>query len=73
MAPQVLRGSKQEIAEKIMQMPGEVHEVIVIVEDSSANNPGPCEDIFTEMEPNMVNVPDADFSREAIYTRMEGE
>jgi hypothetical protein len=31
------------------------------------------EDIFAEMRPYMVNVPNVDNTREAIYTRMEGE
>ena len=31
------------------------------------------EDIFAEMRPFMVDVPEVDDSREAIYSRMEGE
>ena len=81
MSAQVIRGSKQEIAEKIMQIPGEVQEVIVYVEEPVATTAGPGEsmpiasgeDIFAEMEPYMSDVADADCSREAIYTRMEGE
>ena len=34
MSAQVLHGSKQEIAEKIVQMPGEIREVIVIVDEA---------------------------------------
>jgi hypothetical protein len=33
----------------------------------------PGEDIFAEMEPFTVRVGGVDDSREAIYTRMEGE
>ena len=33
MIPRVLRGSKQEIAEKVAQIPGEVREAIVFVEE----------------------------------------
>jgi hypothetical protein len=81
MSAQVLRGSKQEIAEKIMQIPGEVQEVIVYVEEPIEPTAGPgegtpivaIEDIFAEMEPYMSNAADVDCSREAIYTRMEGE
>jgi hypothetical protein len=73
MTAQVLRGSKQEIADKIVQMFGEIREVIVIVEEPIATPPAPGEDIFAEMAPYMVDVGDADFSRESIYTRMEGE
>jgi hypothetical protein len=73
MTAQVLQGTKREIAEKIIQMPGEVREVIVIVEEPVPTPLAPDEDIFAEMEPYMVHVGNADFSREAIYTPMEGE
>ncbi len=73
MTAQVLQGSKQEIAEKIIQMPGEIREVIVVVEEPIPIPPAPGEDIFAEMEPYMSNATDVDCSREAIYTRMEGE
>ena len=33
----------------------------------------PVEDMWAEMDPYMVRVGGADYSREAIYTRMEGE
>ncbi|MBW3596670.1 MAG: hypothetical protein KY475_05280 [Planctomycetes bacterium] len=35
--------------------------------------PSQAEDIFAEMRPFMVDVADVDDSREAIYTRLEGE
>jgi hypothetical protein len=55
MSAQVIRGSKQEIAERIMQMPDEVREVFVI-----SNEPiRPGEDIFAEMKPYEVNVGNA--------------
>ena len=73
MSAQVLQGSKQEIAEKILQISGDVREVIVIVEEPVPIPPAPDEDIFAEMEPYMSNAADADCSREAVYTRMEGE
>ncbi len=73
MIAKVLQGSKQEIAEKIVQIPGDIREVIVVVEEPIPVPPAPGEDIFAEMEPFMVHVGDADCSREAIYTRMEGE
>jgi hypothetical protein len=67
MKAHVITGSKAEIAEKIARFDGDVHEVIVFVD-------GPIEeDIFAEMEPYTVQVGNADDSREAIYTRMEGE
>ena len=73
MTAHVLQGSKQEIADRIIQMSGDIREVVVIVEEPAPIPPAPGEDIFAEMEPYMVDVTDADFSREAIYTRMEGE
>ena len=73
MSAQVLQGSKQEIAEKIIQMPGEIREVIVIVEEPVPIPPAPGEDIFAEMAPYEAHAGGADCSRESIYTRMEGE
>ena len=75
MKTHVLKGSKQEIAESLVRISGEVREAIVFEED-------PCgvraakdqiEDIFAEMVPFMVDAQDVDDSREGVYTRMEGE
>ena len=73
MRAHVLRGTKQQIAENLARMPGEIREAIVFVEE-----PGPAEtrmsdreDIFAEMHPYMVDVEDLDDSREAVYTRGE--
>ncbi|MBM4028342.1 MAG: hypothetical protein FJ280_23555 [Planctomycetes bacterium] len=74
MKAQVLKGTKQEIAEAIVRIDGEIREAIVLVEDAprpSEYQPG--EDIFAEMEPFTVRAGDVDDSREAIYTRQEGE
>jgi hypothetical protein len=68
----ILRGSKQEIAEWVARIPGEVREAIVFVEEPTDANT-PTEDIFTEMEPFVVQAGGADCSREALYTRLEGE
>jgi hypothetical protein len=73
----VLTGSKQEIAEKLARLSGEVREAIVF-EEEPETVPGPttpdAEDIFAEMRLYLVDVEeDLDDSREAIYTRMEGE
>ncbi len=76
MTVRVLTGSKQEIAQKVAGLEGEVREAIVFIEEPA---PAPTakdqnvEDIFAEMEPYMVNVKDVDYSRETIYTRMPGE
>ena len=76
MSAVVLKGSKQEIADRIVQFPGEVREVIVLVEETppvAFEPPNPGEDIFAEMAPYMAHAGNADCSREAIYSRMEGE
>ena len=75
MQAHVLRGTKQQIAENLSRMPGEVREAIVFVEEpapAEARMPD-REDIFTEMRPHMVDVEDLDDTREAVYTRGEGE
>jgi len=75
MQAHVLRGTKQQIAEDLAQMPGEVREAIVFVEETApatAQMPD-GEDIFAEMRPYMVEVEDLDDSREAVYTRAESE
>ncbi len=75
MKTHVLRGSKQEIAESLTRISGEVREAIVFVEEPAV--PGAeahdTEDIFAEMLPFMVDVANLDDSRESIYSRMEGE
>lgn len=75
MQAHVLRGTKQQIAENLARMPGEIREAIVFVEE-----PAPAEaripdgeDIFAEMRPYMVEVDDLDDTREAVYTRGDGE
>jgi len=74
MKAQVVKGSKQEIAETVVRIDGEVREAIVFVEEPSDQTPAPSgEDIFAEMETFMMKVGSADYSREAIYTGMDGE
>lgn len=72
MSARVLTGSKQEIAEKVAQIDGEIREAIVFVEESPGPS-GSAADIFAEMEPFTVRPAGVDDSREAIYRRMEGE
>jgi hypothetical protein len=73
----VLTGSKQEIAEGLARISGEVREAIVFVDEPAPAVPEvgtlDAKDIFAEMGPIMVDVQDLDDSREAIYSRMEGE
>ncbi len=80
MKAHVLRGSKQEIAQSLVRIRGirgEVREAIVFIGEPAPAAPDPgtpdAEDIFAEMRPFMVDAQDVDDSREAVYTRMEGE
>jgi hypothetical protein len=75
MKKHILRGSKQEIAENLVRISGEVREAIVFEEEPGATvaEPRETEDIFAAMEPFMVDVEQMDDSREAVYTRMNGE
>ena len=76
MKAHLLRGSKQEIAANLARIAGEVREAIVF-EEEPAPTPGArthdAENIFAEMLPLMVDAPDVDDSREAVYTRTAGE
>ena len=71
MQAHVLRGTKRQIAESLAQIPGEVREAIVFVEEpaTAAAQMPESEDLFAEMRPYMVDVEDLDDGREAIYTR----
>lgn len=74
MKVQVLRGSKQQIAEAVAEMPGEVREAVVFVEGpSDPALAAPEQDIFAEMEPFMAKAGNAEYSRDALYSRQEGE
>lgn len=76
MTARILTGTKQEIADAIARMTGEVREVVVYVDDqpAGAEPVSPDVDIFAEMEPYMVQAEGSvDYSRESIYTRQEGE
>jgi hypothetical protein len=77
MKAHALRGSKHEIAASLVRFSGEVREAIAFEEEPVpaplAAAPYATEDIFAEMRPFMVEVQDVDDSREAVYTRMDGE
>ncbi len=74
MRAQILTGSKQQIAASVSRISGEVREAVVFVEESSDSIQDLSgEDIFLEMEPFTVKAGGADYSRETLYTRMEGE
>jgi hypothetical protein len=72
----VLKGTKQDIARQVANLEGDVREAIVFVEQLPAavqGVPTTDDDLFKEMEPYMVNVGNADYSREAVYGRTPGE
>lgn len=75
MQAHVLRGTKQQIAENLAQMPGVIREAVVFVEEPLAEARKAEEDIFAEMRPYMVDVDiiGLDDTREAVYTRGEAE
>jgi hypothetical protein len=83
MTVRVLTGSKQQIAQQVSQLPGDVREAIVFVDEatSTAGIVPPAgvaptvEELFAEMQPYMADVGQAvvDDSRQAIYERQEGE
>lgn len=79
MTARVLTGSKQEIAQQVANLEGDVRKAIVFLEESPQTAtaapfaPEAVEDLFKEMEQYMVNVGGVDYSREGIYTRKTGE
>jgi alkanesulfonate monooxygenase SsuD/methylene tetrahydromethanopterin reductase-like flavin-dependent oxidoreductase (luciferase family) len=75
MQAHLLKGTKQQIAENLARMPGEVREAIVFVEEpaSAAAQMPDREDLFAEMRLYMVDVEDLDDARDAVYRRAEGE
>lgn len=74
MQAQIVKGSKQEIAETVARMGGEVREAIVFVEEPAGSEAQPLgTDIFAEMEPFTVRAGGADYSRDALYSPVNGE
>lgn len=69
MSAQVLRGTKQEIADRLARIAGEVREAIVFLDEpipATARTPD-AEDIFAEMRPYMVNAEHVDDARGHRY------
>ena len=64
MTARVITGSKQEIAQKVASLEGEVREAIVFIEEpagaspSAQDVPATVEEMFKEMEPYTVKVGD---------------
>ena len=77
MTVRLLTGSKQQIAQQVVSLVGEVRQALVFVEEpiDAATQPVPetVEGLFKEMEPYSADVKHFDDSREAIYQRTEGE
>jgi len=77
MTARILTGSKQEIAQQVASLNGEVREAIVFVEEPISESTPPVpetiEELFREMQPHESHANDVDDSREAIYQRMERE
>jgi hypothetical protein len=75
MEAHILKGSKQEIVDRLIRISGEVREAIVFEDEPAAlaATPQEIEDIFAEMGPFMIDAPQVDDTREAVYTRMDGE
>ena len=78
MKAQFVQGSKQEITEAVAQVAGNILGAIILVEEPASTPPpappAPGEDMFAEMEPYTVRAGgQVDYSREALYRRMEGE
>lgn len=77
MTVRILTGTKQEIADSLIRLEGEVREVIAFVDsgtgDASLHVPEAVEDMFAEMDAYTVSADDVDDSREAIYSRLDNE
>ena len=73
MSAQILTGSKREIAESVERLPGEVREAIVFVEEPSDVAAASPDELFASMEQFATHAGGADYSREALYSRMEDE
>lgn len=70
----VLTGSKTEIAESVARVDGVISEVIVFVNEQTDPATIPSEaEMFAEMEPFTVRAGGADYSRESLYQRADGE
>jgi hypothetical protein len=73
MSTQIPKGSKREIAESVARIPGEVREAIVFVEEPSGVTEGSPRELFASMETFSAHAVGVDYSREALYSRMEDE
>jgi hypothetical protein len=77
MTTQILRGSNRQIAKTVAGMRERVLEAILLVDDPpqqpEALSDAEFERLMEEMDAHSVAVGNANFSRESIYMRHEGE
>jgi hypothetical protein len=78
MTTQIVRGTNQQIADAVARMPERIVEAILLLDDSSGPLAGAVSDadfekLTAEMEILTVSVGNVDYSRESIYSRLEGE
>jgi hypothetical protein len=74
MHTEILKGSRDEIAKTFAEINGQIHEVIVFVDDASDSPPQlSMSDVFAEMEPFTVHIGGAEYARQSLYNPMEGE
>ncbi len=78
MTTQIVRGTNQQIADAVARMPERVVEAILLLDDSAAPaahgmSDADFEKLTAEMESLTVSVGNVDYSRESIYSRLEGE
>ncbi len=78
MTTRILTGSKQEIAEQLANLDGDVREAIVFIAEpqvakNATSTPASDDDFFTELDALAANIDQFNDSREAIYTRLESE
>jgi hypothetical protein len=76
----VFEGSGHEIGAQIAQMVGDRRVSVLLMEDAAQSGPLPprasdeeFERVMEEIRADAASVPHVDDSREAIYTRREGE
>ncbi len=79
MKTQVIEGSRQQIAEQVLRIDGHIAKAVVYLDDPADVARSPrlsdqqFEKLMAEAQADTVAVGHMDDSREAIYTRMEGE
>jgi hypothetical protein len=73
MNARILIGSKQEIAAGVASIPGEVREAIVFIEEPSEIKEERAGGLFSDMDQFAAKAGGADYSREALYSRVGHE